>query len=168
MPMKPIPTPPTRLIAVPGNRVGREILEAGARERLDRAGLAVGMFGAAARLHPLQLGRTLVELVIADRGQLEAGHAQRLDRRLVEEQGGADRACADQVAGRDGDAVGGTDLLQRAGQIGRPSGRDRAVWGRHRQVGRLEIAVEVVDGKDLHLDWAGRDRSRARRRCAGR
>ena len=120
--MKPILTPPTSLIAVPGNRVwpspsddiGGEILEARSGEGLDRAGLAVGVLLAAALLHALQFGRALVEFMIADRGKLEPGQAQRLDRRLVEEQRRRNRAGADQVPRGDRHAVGGPHLLQRA------------------------------------------------------
>ena len=106
-------------------------------------------------LHSKQLSRAFVEFMIADRGQFEPGHAQRLDRRLIEEQRRTDRAGADQVSRGDGDAVRRADLLKRACQIGRAARRDGSIGGRNGEVQRLEIAVEVVDSEDLHLYRAG-------------
>ena len=56
---------------------------------------------AAAALHAGELDRAFVELVVADRAEVEAEHVHRLDRRLVMEERREQRARADEVAGRD-------------------------------------------------------------------
>jgi hypothetical protein len=104
-------------------------------------------------LHAQQLGHALVELVVADAGDVEMKGVHRLDRGLVVEQPRDERACADEVAGADGDRVRirgakaldpGREILDPAciDSLSRPDGDPP---GRPRR--RLEIAVEVVDRK---------------------
>ena len=59
----------------------------------------------AAVLLAQELDDALVELVIADGGELEPHQRQRFDRRLVGEEGGEQRRGADQIAGGDEDRV---------------------------------------------------------------
>src|SRR5690606_34783937 len=67
-------------------------------------------------------------------------------------------AGADQVAGGDHHRVVGVGGLERrdvAGEVLGAAGVD-ALDAAARAGGRLEVAVEVVDAEDLHLDgWAG-------------
>ena len=107
---------------------------------------------------PLAMRRSsvgaLVELVVADGVEVEPDLVHRLDRGLVVEQRREDRAGADQVARGDHDRVGVRRLQVR-----------RCAWRgtRHRRrasvptlpllpVGGQQVAVEVVESEDLHLD----------------
>ena len=63
-------------------------------------------------LHAQQLGLALVELVIADGGDIKSHQRERLYRRLIVEQSGQKRARADEVAGRNEDRVATGDAAQ--------------------------------------------------------
>ena len=159
-----------RLAAGIDHRARREVPVARALERLRP--LAAVDRAATAALHAQQLGRTLVELVVADRADLEPHRTQRFDRRLVVEQRRQQRRRADQVAGGDEDVI----RVLRA-QFGHRRGELLGAAGRHvdrlRRVGRvldadaalrgLQVAVEVVDRQDLHLHRRCRRRCRAAR-----
>jgi hypothetical protein len=131
----------SRTTSPPGSGVG-------AREGAVRPGV-VG--AAAAVLHAQELSRALVELVVADRVDVEAELVHRLDRRLVVEERRQQRARPDEVAGGDDDRAPRVARLERLdvrGQVLDPAGRrpvDEAARG-------LEVAVEVVDPDDLHVD----------------
>ena len=86
--------------AVASDHIRREIFETRAGERLEPARHASRVLFASALLHPQKLGRALVELVVADRGEAEAQQVHRIDRRLVEEIGRGERRGADEVARR--------------------------------------------------------------------
>ena len=112
MPMKPtghaldLPDRPRgedRLAGVLVDDVRGEVGEVGAEERV--AVLAAVDRVAAAVLQPQQLVDTLVELVVADRGDVQSEQVQRLDRRLVMERGADQRCGADHVAGADGQCL---------------------------------------------------------------
>ena len=148
----------------------------------SRHGTRVRVLAAAAALHPQQLGRALVELVVADRGEAEPEQVHRVDRRLVEEIGRGERRGADQVAGGDGDRVGMAlprACSSAAASCAAPPTRAfsmRAVGLRDRRPARrrFDIAVEIVDREDLHLDRRGRrvreggaDLRRASRQATG-
>ena len=108
---------PTRDAAQLADRVGREERpsrasthhvggqEAEARAAERRAVLAAVARVAAAALEPQQLGGAFVELVVADRVEVEPDLVHRLDRRLVVEERRQQRAGADEVAGRDHERV---------------------------------------------------------------
>ena len=118
--------------AVLGADIGGEVAEAGAGEiRVEPAGPASGVLRAAAILHAQQLGAAAIEFVVADRGEIEADQVHRQDGRLVEKLGGDERRGADQVAGRDHDAV----RLVRA-QLPRRRRRDRRRRRRARRAWR--------------------------------
>ena len=112
MPTKPTGTPSTNRM-LNGSRSGRpvplvdhvggEVREVGAAEPV--AVLAAVDRVAAAELQALELVGALVELVVADRADLQAERVEHLDRRLVVERGADQRRRADQVAGADGDAA---------------------------------------------------------------
>ena len=125
---------------------------------------------AAAVLHPQQFVLALVEFVIADGGNIQPHHRQRLDGRLVMEHRRQERAGADQIAGGDEDRVlvpvaelldqrrhmlgaagGDDDLFGLVGGIGDPDAARR----------RAQIAVKIVDREDAQID--GRRFGRARR-----
>ncbi|GHJ05901.1 hypothetical protein TPA0907_02680 [Micromonospora humidisoli] len=84
---------------------------------------------AAALVDPEQLLDALVELVVADRADVEADLVHQLDRGLVVESGADQRGGPDQVAGADGGgdpALGlrlGPQLLQPGGEVFHPAGR---------------------------------------------
>ena len=116
---------------------------------------------AAAVLHAQQLVLALVELVVADRGDLEAHLGEGFDGRLVVEQRRQQRARADQVAGGDKDAVLllGAQLLDERRHVLGPAGRDGDLLGPVLRVRdgdaaerRPEVAVEVIDGEDRDGD----------------
>ena len=119
---------------------------------------------AAAVLHPQQLVLAFVEFVIADGGNIQAHHRQRLDRRLVMEHGGQKRAGADQVAGRDEDrvAVSLAKLADQRRHVLGAAGGDgdllRPVLG----IGdgdparrRAQVAVKIVDRENAQVDRGG-------------
>ena len=140
--------------AIGVDNIGGEVGEFRPRERFEPARLARSRvdLDAAAGLHPLQFGDAFIEFVIADRRQFEPSHVERGDRRFVEEQGRADRTRPNQITCRYCHAIGGAALLERGRKIGRAARRDCAIGGGNGQLGRLEIAVEIVDREDLHLD----------------
>ena len=113
-------------------------------------------------LQPAQLGHAPIELVVADRVELQADVVERLHRRLVEEQGRDQRRGTDEVAGTD-DHVQRVLCLQPrhvAGDVLRATDR-RSLRGGDRGVdaegaGRLEIAVVVVEADDLHAERPAR------------
>jgi hypothetical protein len=116
-------------------------------------------------LHAEQLRGALVELVVAHGVQVEADRVHCLDRRLVVEQAGQQRAGSDDIARRDHDRVL-VGLLERAhmgGEVLGPAGVDgadpatRAGW-------RLDVAVEVVQRQDLDFDLRSVLDDRRRRR----
>ena len=151
--------------------VRREELEVGAGEAVAVEAAVRRM--AAALLHAEQFGCTLIELVVADRVEVEADEVHRLDRRFVVEQRRQQRTGTDQVTCRHHRRV--ALLIERpdvARQVLRAARRDGV--GVRRRVGarvprrrvddeakRLEGAVEVVDGDDLDIDGS---RTATRRR----
>ena len=138
--MKPTGTPSNFLIAYGANsglpvlvahHVGGQEAELRPLELAEHAAprrveLRLGV--AAALLHALELGRALVELVVADRVEVEADLVHRLDRGLVVEQRRHERRCADQVAGGDDEAVAvpRLELPDVLGEVGGAAGRHRA------------------------------------------
>ncbi len=158
------------------DRAGGEILELGAEEGM-RSLAAVDRM-AAAVLHALQLVRALVELMVADGGDVEAHHRQRLDGRLVVEQRGQKRARTDQVAGGDEDAVllAFAALLDQRRQMLGAAGGHRYPLRLVGRIGdadaarrRLQVAVEVVQREDRQVDRrAAEGEARARDEEAGR
>src|SRR5690606_12064656 len=97
----------------------------------------------------------LVELVVADRGDLDAHGVERFDGRLVAERGGEEGAGADEVAGGDGGAVAlaFAGLGEVGGEVlGAARGHFGAVLvGVGEALVRFEAAVEVVDGEQLEV-----------------
>ena len=168
--MKPILIGPTSRIAVAGKMVEPSLLTTFAARYSKRApangssrhGTRVRVLFASALLHPQKFGRALVELVVADRGEAEAQQVHRIDRRLVEEIGRGERRGADEVARGDRDRVGIalTRLPKRGGELRRAADphlehRPVRLRDRHRVRRRLDIAVEIVDRENLHLDRRG-------------
>ena len=128
-PMKPTRTPPTSRIAYAGSSsrgvvpstpanftncrigflrverdIGREIRE---RRSGKRSAILAAVYRmAAALLNPVQLPPPFVEVMIAERRQLQSRKAQRLDRRLVVKETRQKRRPADVVARRDDHGVG--------------------------------------------------------------
>jgi hypothetical protein len=146
------------------DHVGRQPLELGAVKRARRGraqaaaavgvGLAVGDL-AAAVLQALELGRALVELVVADGVEFDADVVQGFDRGLVVEQRRDQRRGADEVTGTD-------HHVQRVGcfEFGHFGGHELgATHGRTLRRGdggvdtegarRLQVAVEVVEADQL-------------------
>jgi hypothetical protein len=141
-----------RLAGLLGHDVGGEEPEVGAGE-VVAVEAAVGRV-APALLQPQQLVGALVELVVADGVDVEPDVVHRLDRGLVVEQGRQQRAGADEVAGRHHDGVvgvGGLELGDVRGEVLGAAGVD-ALDAAARPCGRGEVAVEVVEAEDLHLD----------------
>ena len=144
-------------LEVPG--AGREVVVARAGEGV-RA-LAAGRRVAAALLLAQQLGRAVVELVVADGAHRQAHLAECLDRRLVVEQRREQRAGAYQVTGRDEDVVRAlrTEVAHDTRDIGRAAGmhgdglagvlriEDPDALRRGQQ-----IAVEIVQRQDADVD----------------
>jgi hypothetical protein len=154
----------------PGLRdhVGGEVREVGAL--VGVSGLAAVDRVAPAPLDAQQLVGPLVELVVADGRDVELDGVERFDGRLVVEERRDQRRRADEVARRDGQAVG----LLRAqgsevpGEVGHAAGR-RAVDRAAGAGGRLEVAVEVVDRQQLQVDDLALDlRLALRAGCSGR
>ena len=161
--------PEQRLGVVLADHVGGEELEVRPLERV--AGLAAVVRVAAAALHALELVFALVELVVADRVEVEPEQVHGLDRGLVVVERRHERARADQVARRDQSAscacrarararsCRGSRRRRRAGSSARRGGW-RGLHGRRVEAdaagrGRLEVAVEVVEGQQLDLDVLG-------------
>ena len=95
----------------------------------------------------------LVELVVADRVQVQADHVHGLDGRLVVEERRQQRARADEVTGRDDERVA-VRLGERT-HVGREVLGAACVHGADTAAGagrRLEVSVEVVEGEELDLD----------------
>ncbi len=113
MPMKPTLMPWTFLISYGGSGVLPVAVSTTLAASHWKSAPAYGSFVevapvdrvTAAVLHAQQLGDALVELVIADTGDVEAHLVERLDRRLVVEQAREGGRAADQVAGGHGEAV---------------------------------------------------------------
>jgi hypothetical protein len=149
---------------------GGQVLETRAGE--GRGALAAVMRVATAALQAQQLGRALVELVVAHGGQVQPHQAQRFDGGLVMEQGREQRAGAHQVARGHHDHVRRLRLerLHRAGQVLGTARGQRNARARNARVadaeaaGRwLQVPVEIVEGQDLQRDH----RRVGRRRAAG-
>ena len=117
-----------------------------------------------------QLGSPFVELVVADRRQLQTHQRQRFERRHVVEQRRQQRRGADQVAG-------GHEHMVRLRGAQLPGGAGQRLGAAHGDMGlaavgiaqpegrrRLQMAVEVVHRQHLQLD-GGRGRGRGHRRC---
>ncbi len=106
-PMKPILTPPFFQMKY-GSRIGLPVFSRvtfAARNREVGAAEAAAVVAAVLRvatavLDAGELGRALVELVVADGGDVELQLVERLDRGLVVEQAGDQRGGADHVARR--------------------------------------------------------------------
>ena len=112
---------------------------------------------AAAVLHAQKLGLALVELVVADGGDLEAHGGEGFDAGLIVEQRRQQRARADQVAGGHEYAVllVRAQLLDERRHVLGPAGGDGDLLGLVLWVGdgdtarrRPEVAVKIVDGQD--------------------
>ena len=111
------------------DRAGGEIVKLRAQERMRPLAFVDRM--AAAILHPQQFVLALVELVIADGGNIQPHHRQRLDGGLVVEHRRQERAGADQIAGRDEDRVlvaVAQFLDQRCHVFGAAGRRRRSFW----------------------------------------
>src|SRR6188768_2459193 len=108
---------------------------------------------AATVLDAQQLVDALVELVVAHGRDVETERVQRLDRRLIVESRGDQRAGADVVAGRDLErSIGvrrlkGLDLRGQVFHAAR-EGRPDETRGPRRW---LQVAVEVVDRQQLDV-----------------
>ena len=146
------------LAGAPVDDVGGQEREVGALVR-RAVGAAVDRVAAAA-LEAAQLSRTLVELVVADRRDVEPDHVHRLDRGLVVEERGEQRAAAHEVAGGDHERMAGA-LAQRPdvrGEVLGAAGREALVLPAHDRARRrrLQVAVEVVDPEQLDAHRRGR------------
>ncbi len=152
--------------AVRLQNIGGQVAERRAAKRPDRTGRAARELRASAILHPLELVGPAVEFVIADRIELQPEQIHRGDGRLVEVIGGDQRRGADGIARRNGDRIrmAGAQLRQRARQVRNSAGLDLAFaavrLGHLDRRGRFQIAVEVVEGEDLHLDGRRRNNRR--------
>ena len=118
----------------------------------------------AAILHPQQFVLALVEFVIADRGDREPHHRQRLDGGLVVEHRRQKRAGADQVAGGDEDRVlvALAKLPDQRRHVLGAAGRHHDLFGLVVGIGdpdaarrRPQIAVEIVDRENSQIDRRG-------------
>ncbi len=127
---------------------------------------------ATAVLHAQELLGPLVELVVADGGDVETNGVHRLDARLIMEERGHERRRADDVAGGDDERVWvfSPELLDVRSEILGAAGFfevDGGVRSRddlpRRARRRLEVAVEVVEREELHVDDAAAVRARRRR-----
>ena len=126
---------------------------------------------AAAVLHPEQLGVPSSNSWLPTPMTSRPGAVQRLDRRLVVEEPREQRAGADHVAGADEQRVPGSrprSTLQVRREVLHAARRRVDVRVRARpdhaaRAGRrLQVAVEVVEREQLHLDRAARRRVRSR------
>ena len=146
-------------------------------------------------LQPEELGHPLVELVVADTGDVETHHVEGLHAGFVVEEPGQERAPAHQVAGRNRQRVllSLPQQCEMGGQVLGPARRnERAVRQLHRAIGErfavlvegcigLQMAVIVVEREQLKLHQLARrinrtptaivapilPRTRRRRRRAG-
>ena len=142
-----------------------QIAELGAGE-LVRA-LAAGLGVAASVLHAQQLVLALVELVIADRRDLEAHGGERLDGGLVVERRRQQRARADQVAGGNehGVLLLGAQVPDERRHVLGTAGRDGDLLGLVGRIGNgdaaergLEMPMKIVDRQDRDGDAGLRGR----------
>lgn len=107
----------------------------------------------ASALHAQQLGPAFIELVVARARKVQAKSAQGEHGRFVVEQRREQRRPADVVAGRHDHGVGVGRLQSRdvRGKILDATHRDLADAAVRAHRG-LQVAVEVVEREDLHLD----------------
>ena len=147
---------------VDAGQVGREVLQVG-RDVAERlAGMRAG--GAGARRggkvdHLLEVGDALVEVVVAERVDLDAHQALGMDRRLLVEE-----ADSGGVAPKSSPAVSVSVGPVWAGAIGLPARRDvpGAAGG---GADRIQVGVPVGHVQDLQVDgWRGRRLCRETRR----
>ena len=111
-------------------------------------------------LHAQQFRGSLVELVVADAGHIQPENVEGLDAGFVMEHPGQERGTTDRVARGDRQRIHvahlGAQLGELRGEILHAArGGGRGVAG-ERAVGRLEMAVVVVEGEQLHRDRPGR------------
>ena len=136
--------------------VGRRVREARAREarrgRVHEPARGVALEGA--RIGPLpaveqapELVHALVELVVAERGHVEADLVRHLDRGLVVEVGGRERGGAHEVPGVDLDRVPGDRGPLEVRREPRGAAEARS--------GRLDVPVQVVDAEQPQLHEPG-------------
>jgi hypothetical protein len=94
--------------------------------------------------------------VVAHGADVDAHRVERLDRGLVVEEAGDQRAGADVVAGADDEGVGirGAPLVDVAGQVVDATDGCAGAVGQREQPGRGEVAVEVVDAQQLDVHGA--------------
>ena len=106
--------------------------------------------GVARAPHEAQrLGAALVELVVAQRAHVEAHQVGGLDRRLVLEVARDERGGTDHVARVHANGALGVRELGAVEPRAEPRGAT------HMELGRLEVAVQVVDPEQLKLDRPG-------------
>ena len=123
----------------PGEAGRRRVDEATARVALE--GLLAGALSAVEQAP--KLVHALVELVVAERGHVEADPVGRLDRGLVVEVGRGERGSAHEIARVDLDRVAGNrGAIEVGGQPGRAA---------EPGLGRLDVAVQVVDAEQAQL-----------------
>ena len=144
----------TRAVLHTGD-VGGEKAEAGALELRPEATAQLRM--AAARLHAPQFVHAFVELMIADCIERQPHAVHHLDGRFVLKQRRRERTGVDQIAGGHEHGVRAlrAQPLHVRGEEGSAAGGlpgDAAA----RALGRLDVAVEVVDRQHAHLDLVGR------------
>jgi len=116
-------------------------------------------------LHPGELGRTLVELVVADGVEVEPDLVHGLDRRLVVEERRQQRRGADQVTGGYDHrvAVVGREVAHVRGEVLGPTGRNArgaGIGSDRAGRGGFEVPVEVVEPDQLDLHVLGHARGR--------
>jgi hypothetical protein len=129
-----------QVAAVPGDGVGTDV-------------------GVARQLRqPQRLGAALVELVVAERADVEAHQVGRLDRGLVVPVARDEGGGADHVARVDADRA----LRMRGRRAVEPRAQPRC--SAHVRLRRLEVAVEVVHPQQLQLNGA---RASGRARLVG-
>ena len=144
--------------------VGGEILKSRAGERGAVPDAAIDRMAPAA-LQPLQLQRSAIELVVADRRERQSDRVQRFDGRLVVKQSRNQRRRADEIAGGDDNRIRLLldGALEMCGQVFGAAGQrltDASVAAGR----RFEVAVEIVEGEELNRC----DRRRRRGRWAAR
>ncbi|WP_233998114.1 hypothetical protein [Erythrobacter sp. QSSC1-22B] len=149
-------------VAALGSDVGREEGEVGTTEiRVHGARLERGVLFAAALVQALQFGAAPVELVIADGVEVQPDEIHRVDGRFIQKQAGNQRRGPDQVSGRHHQAVGiarpcGLDRRSEIGGAARGNLHliTRSAGMGDRPARRLQIAVEIVERDQRHLDRA--------------
>ena len=153
-----------RLAAGRIQHIGRQVLEFRAREAAGvHAGIhadhATGTIGrawiAAPVLQALQLGAALVEFVVAHAGEIQANLVEHFDRGLIVEQARGERCGTHQIARAHDQGVArilALERLHQTGEVGRTACSHAGARGmggighEHRARGRLDVAVEIVDG----------------------